>query len=320
MRPSAPSYRLSGMRHLGSLLAAAFMLLSAASCSLFGFRLGGTVVAVVGDVDITYEMVAVRAQALQGNPRAAANPQATAFAQLIQGYLSAQIAGRYGDMVSDESVIDFWAHQQLPAAVQAVTATASRALVMQALARPDHATWLLDALFHSRPDLQQEPADLAARIHTELLAAPETFDAVAAREGLEVDRVWLGPTSIRSATREAAGATTGPTYSKEEVAQAGELYRAFAALQAGEIYPRPLSTPDAFQVFRIERRRGTELGVAVITVAKMGLDEWFVSQAANIPIELRDRELSRTFIQTVPWVYRLNIVNTDDYPEFFLPR
>lgn len=301
------------MRRLAFPLAASLVLIFGASCNLRGF--GSPVVAVVGDEEITREMVAVRAKVLQGST--VANPETSAFAQIVQGYLAKQILDRYGGKVSDSTARAFWLGQNLPAAVRAVTTAASDELFLRAMARPDLATWLLNTMFRDHPELFQKEGELALRMHAELLTAPTAFDAAAARERLTVDRHWIGAQSIRRAG--AGVAAAGRAYSDEEKRAAGELYAALVGLKAGEVYQRLLTTADAFRLFKVEQRTATEVLMAAITIPRPNFDAWFLTQVASIHVRLKDRELGKAFLQQVRWGRRLNVTNTADFPEFFLP-
>lgn len=303
------------------LAALGLVLMLSAGCRWLKQENPADVVVTVGDAAITRAMVDLRAKTLENNP-AAADPELTALTQLVQGELAAVVVNRHGEVVNASALEHHWARfqGQLPDAVKDAAATvADRQLMLRALAQPEFASLMADGYFQESDEPQQAVAERAAAIHNRLLVAPGTFDTAAREAGLEVDRLWIGPHTLRSAlartegriaapATDPAGDAGGDFYGPEARAQAAELYRMLSAVKAGAVNPRLFSTPDGFQIYKIEARREGEIQVAVLTVPKLTFDEWFWPAAGDIPVKFNDRDAGREFSSRVPWARFVRIV------------
>lgn len=291
---------------------------------------------IVGGLEITQEMIEYRQKAIETNPQAG-NPEMIAVVQLVQGYLAAKVVNTYGDHVSYASVNKYWAIQRKtmpPKVLEIAEAIPNKNFMLQTFVMPDFAVLAADEFFTLSNEPHQAEADRAMRILARLSADPKRFDEVANEEKLTPDRLWIGPNTLRSELSKTGGTlkpvTTSTlegvqqgqavtdTFSPDERAHAAEMYRALGSTRKGEMYPRALNAPDSFQIIKVEERRPDEAKIAILTVPKRSLDDWFWEQASHVPIEFNDHELGVRFLKEVPWGPRM-LVRKDQYPEVFTP-
>lgn len=286
-------------------------------------------VAVVGGLTITREMVDYRAETYKDDP-AVQDPELRALAQLVQGNLAAIVVNRYGSYVTYGAVEEFWAEHRAgvsPRVREVADKIPNPNVRLVTIVLPDFAMMVAEEYYRTSPEAHIATGNRAQRVLDRLLADPAAFEAVAAAEKLPVERLWIGTRTLRSASSadggivKPAGAPdprvqAAPTYSDEERAQAAELYQALGVVRAGEVYPRLFSTPDAFQIYKVEARRDGEALAAILTLPKRSFDEWFWTEAADVPVSFLDHDTGLKFMRHVPWGALL-FVDRSQYPEVF---
>lgn len=297
------------MRKISVLIVVLFAMAASGACRTQESSPGKVVVARVGDFKITREMIDLRIKPQTGGDLPA-DPQVFALAQLVQGYLAVHIVNRYGDNISDVSARQFWAESRphFARAISDAVAGQPEALILATFAKPQMALILISEMFERR-DYGPEETEYVFRALREIRAQPNDLRKIAARERARVDEVWIGPSKVRLA---GPGAPPGADHGDPK------LYKILHALEPGTVYSRPVLRPDAFQIYRIEERRGAELRALVVSLPKPSIDDWFWTQVQDYTVDIFDAALREKFITSVPFARRLRS-SDGRYPARYSP-
>lgn len=261
----------------------------------------GDVVARIGDQPITREMVKARAQYLQALGTSGKNPEVIALAQFTQAYLATAVLQKYNIAVSDSVVTAYWAQLQAnwPARVSDVAMRAGDdGFRKRVFAFPDVALQTMDWYFSTLP-IHAQRRQQAERLQQILMEKPFLMKRLATLEGFATQEIWLAPNRMRSKT----GRTLSSTEAQRQ--QASDIFFLLADTPPGQVYREILDTPEAYQIFRILTRRPMEVLVAILTIPKPTIDDWFWDQIKSISVAFYDPKLEQSLWAEVPWASRV---------------
>lgn len=305
------------------------------------------IVVKVGNLDITEDMITMRAQMVEDVPTIK-DPEIVATAQLVQGTLASIVAARYGRPVSEASVQSFWKayKNSIPKKLAAIEAkTRNKSFFLIVMVMPDFASMAVQDIYYSTDEPHSDEIDQTQQVLTKVINHPGQFERIAMEERLSFDQVWISSNDIRSESEQRiksgkvatdpskvitdarelppgqqAPANEGPPgYSDAERDAAAELYKQLGSTPTGQVHPRPIQTPDAFQLVKVEKREKGRAKISLITIEKLDYEEWFWKSASNIAVEFPDVKMGERFLSEVPWGQKL-LVREDLYPTIFPKR
>ncbi len=251
----------------------------------------------------------------------APDPREAALANLILANLGARITEGYAMPLSGPIIENYyWGRvHEIPviAELEREVAVEEKQAFITAAALPEFSQLVLGEIYATLPEAHSDTAELTLGLLSRAIANPDRFDRFAHLEQLPVDRIWVGADGIRSASLEQGRVSLeaelpqageqAQAYGADEHEAGREMYRFIAGTPAGQIHPRPVVSPEAFQIVKVEERRENQARLSLITVAKTPFEDWFWKQAETVPVAFGDTEEGRGFLRNVPWARRMMV-------------
>jgi hypothetical protein len=293
-------------------------------------RLGETYVAEVGGFKITTEQLKLRQEHANVYYPESGTPE-VALAQLIQGYLAAELMKQHGvaldrtTWLAEEERIERQTRDPATLAKIKYVYTNRHDDYLYVGILPDFAQSRLYKLFRSSPSFAEESKQRANQFLDKVELQPERFAVEAEQAGIAVRRLWVDPAKgmqpAESESKETLPQVVATSAQESQLraeleARAGEqnveaarqLLARLEALAPGTVYRNTLETPDSFETVRLVYRKGDGAVVEMAAFAKPDFGRWFWSEASKIPVRIYDRTLQENLLQKVGWATQLKLL------------
>lgn len=282
--------------------------------------LAGEVLAHVGAYEIPRRHLELRAAHAEVYYPGTGKPE-VALAQLIQGYLAAEILRAHGIMLDRAACLAEVARierETRDAAtwlkVKMVYGKDQESLLRVGIL-PDFAQSRLYRFYRAAPEFTRVARERASTFIDAVEKTPARFADEAARRGAAVQRVVLdarrgilpvtqtaGVVANASDSASSFGAALATSWQSYDADAAKALLDRLRDMALGRVYPNTLETPEAFVAVRLIQRIGSnQAEVELATFAKPEFGSWFWGEAKKIPISVRDPILKASFQKTISW-------------------
>lgn len=286
----------------------------------------------VGAYEVTQEQLALRQAHANVYYPGSGTPE-VALAQLIQGYLAAELMKQQGveldraTWLAEEERIDKQTRD--PATLEKIKFVYAQdhESYLYVGILPDFAQSRIFKLFRSSTSFSEEARVKASAFLDEAERQPASFAALAEKNGLAVRRLRVDPkTGLKPETaapeREPAMRDASPKSEQEmalraefearagarDVEAARSLLERVAPLAEGQVYGNTLEAPESYEAVRLVRRYADGSAVVeMVSFVKPDFGRWFWAEAGKIPVTVFDPALRDQFAREVSWAKQLNL-------------
>lgn len=254
-----------------------------------------------------------------------------ALAQLVQGYLAAELMKTQGvtldreTWLAEEKRIDQQTRDPATLAKVKYVYGDDHESYLYVGILPDFAQSRLYRLYRSSPAMAEEARKTASEFLDKAEREPARFAALAKEYGIETRRLKADP---RRGMQPVVAAKDeqrpqAPAQSQQEAAlraqmsaESGErdreaartLVERLAGLEPGKVYPNTLEAPESFETVRLVSREPN--GSVVVEMAgfvKPDFGAWFWKEAGRIPVKIYSSALREQLVKEVGWARQLNL-------------
>lgn len=300
-----------------------------------GEERGEPVIATVGSYAITEEALHFRMAQVDIYYPGSGVPE-VALAQLVQGYLSAELLKREGAELDHDALlaeaqrIDRQTRDpERLAQIKAVYGENRDAFLRTGIL-PDFAQSRLFAYFRKEARYSSEAKTTADAFLAKAQRNPEGYGELAEGMGASPRRFHVDPeegmtpitetdggvddggapgmidASPKSPEEQRLRADMQRSATEQDLAAARSLLERLAPLTEGQVYRNTLETPDSYQTARLISREGDGAIVEMAGFLKPDFGQWFWGEARAIPIQIEDPALRNSFRNKVSWAGDLN--------------
>jgi hypothetical protein len=299
----------------------------------FGAKLSSAVLE-IGDLKVTSDQLALRQAHANIYYPGSGTPE-VALAQLIQGYLAAELMKQQGVVLdkatwlAEEERIDKQTRDPATLAKIKFVYGKNHDDYLFVGILPDFAQSRIFKLYRSSPQFAESARKDAAQFLDEAEKNPSAFAALAEKHGSKARRMLVDPkkglvpaTEIKNEAAEGGIKDASPKSEQEmrlraemeaqsgerEVEAAKSLLARLANLSEGQVYGNTLEAPESFETVRLIRRNGDgSAEVEMASFSKPDFGHWFWEEAGKIPVKINHKELKARFISEVSWAKQLNL-------------
>jgi hypothetical protein len=290
-----------------------------------------TYAAKVGGYLVTVDQLALRQAHANVYYPGSGTPE-VALAQLVQGYLSAEIMKQQGvdldhaTWLAEEQRIEQQTRDPATLAKLKFVYGKDHESYLYVGILPDFAQSRLYRLYRSSPALAEEARKTAASFLDAAEKQPAQFAALAKRNyGVEARTLKVDPKQglqpyaapgEKKAPEAAAQSEQEARLRAQMTAEAGDrdreaarvLIERLGGLTPGAVYANTLEAPESFETVRLVKREADgSLVVEMAGFAKPDYGAWFWKEAAKIPVHVYNAALREQFVKEVGWARQLNL-------------